>query len=62
MSPWPASPWPTMRLWPLHRRFGFTDVGIFSEYAIKDGRYISSAWMRRLFDPGGCAEPEAIDA
>lgn len=32
----------------LHRKFGFADVGIFSEYATKDGHYISSMWMQRL--------------
>jgi phosphinothricin acetyltransferase len=32
----------------LHRKFAFTDVGTFREYAIKDGRYISSVWMQRL--------------
>jgi phosphinothricin acetyltransferase len=31
----------------LHRRFGFTEVGIFDEYAIKHGSYISSIWMQR---------------
>jgi phosphinothricin acetyltransferase len=33
----------------LHRKFGFTDVGTFREYAIKNGQYISSLWMQRLF-------------
>ena len=32
----------------LHRKFGFTEVGTFREYAIKNGRYISSVWMQRL--------------
>jgi phosphinothricin acetyltransferase len=32
----------------LHRRFGFTEVGTFREYAVKNGRYISSLWMQRL--------------
>ena len=32
----------------LHRRFGFTDVGTFQEYAMKNGHYISSLWMQRL--------------
>jgi phosphinothricin acetyltransferase len=31
----------------LHRRFGFTDVGVFEEYAMKNGAYISSLWMQR---------------
>jgi len=33
----------------LHRKFGFTDVGVFHEYAIKNGRYIDSLWMERRF-------------
>jgi phosphinothricin acetyltransferase len=33
----------------LHRKFGFTDVGVFREYAVKNGRYISSLWMQRVF-------------
>jgi phosphinothricin acetyltransferase len=32
----------------LHRKFGFTAVGTFCEYAAKDGQYISSLWMQRL--------------
>jgi phosphinothricin acetyltransferase len=32
----------------LHRKFGFTEVGTFCEYAVKDGQYISSLWMQRL--------------
>lgn len=36
----------------LHRKFGFTEVGIFREYAVKDGQYISSIWMQRLCGPG----------
>jgi phosphinothricin acetyltransferase len=35
----------------LHRRHGFTEVGTFREYAIKNGRYISSVWMQRAFHP-----------
>jgi phosphinothricin acetyltransferase len=31
----------------LHRRFGFTEVGIFHEYAVKNGQYLSSLWMER---------------
>jgi phosphinothricin acetyltransferase len=31
----------------LHRKFGFTNVGIFDEYAVKNGTYISSLWMQR---------------
>jgi phosphinothricin acetyltransferase len=35
----------------LHRKFGFTEVGTFCEYAVKDGQYISSLWMQRLAAP-----------
>lgn len=34
----------------LHRKFGFAEIGTFREYAVKDGRYLSSLWMQRLFD------------
>jgi phosphinothricin acetyltransferase len=32
----------------LHRKFGFTEVGTFREYAVKNDQYISSLWMQRL--------------
>ena len=35
----------------LHRRFGFTEVGVFRDYAVKHESYISSMWMQRLFPP-----------
>lgn len=35
----------------LHRKLGFTEVGTFHEYAIKNGRYLSSVWMERRFPP-----------
>jgi phosphinothricin acetyltransferase len=35
----------------LHRKRGFTEVGIFHEYAVKNGEYLSSTWMERRF-PG----------
>jgi phosphinothricin acetyltransferase len=35
----------------LHRKYGFTEVGTFREYAIKNGRYISSVWMQRACGP-----------
>ena len=35
----------------LHRKFGFTEVGTFREYAIKNGQYISSVWMQRDCHP-----------
>ena len=31
----------------LHKKFGFEPVGIFKEYAIKKGQYISSLWMQK---------------
>lgn len=31
----------------LHEKFGFRSVGVFSEYAHKRGRFISSQWMER---------------
>lgn len=31
----------------LHARFGFRPVGVFDEYAHKNGRPISSQWMQR---------------
>jgi phosphinothricin acetyltransferase len=34
----------------LHRKFGFTEVGTFHEYGIKNGRYLSSVWMERLLN------------
>ena len=35
----------------LHRKLGFTEVGTFHEYGIKNGRYLSSLWMERLLHP-----------
>lgn len=32
----------------LHRKYGFTEVGTFREYAVKNGRYFSSLWMQRF--------------
>ena len=32
----------------LHRKFGFTEVGIFRQYVRKNGPYISSLWIQRL--------------
>jgi phosphinothricin acetyltransferase len=32
----------------LHRKFGFTEVGVFREYAVKNGQYLSSLWMQRF--------------
>ena len=32
----------------LHLACGFREIGVFEEYALKRGRYISSAWFQRL--------------
>ncbi len=32
----------------LHRKFGFREIGIFSEYALKNGKYISSMWFEKI--------------
>jgi phosphinothricin acetyltransferase len=32
----------------LHKKFGFTEVGVFQEYAKVHGRYYSSVWMQKL--------------
>lgn len=34
----------------LHKKFGFEDVGVFKEYAVKHGKYISSIWMQKRLD------------
>jgi phosphinothricin acetyltransferase len=31
----------------LHKKFGFQEVGIFKEYAIKNNHYISSIWLQK---------------
>lgn len=36
----------------LHRRFGFVEVGIFREYARKNGAWINSLWMQRILSSG----------
>lgn len=35
----------------LHRKFGFTEAGKFHQYAVKNGEYITSLWMERIFGP-----------
>ena len=35
----------------LHRRFGFTEIGVFDEYARVWDRYVSSVWMQRALAP-----------
>ncbi|WP_261884288.1 GNAT family N-acetyltransferase [Vibrio pelagius] len=32
----------------LHKRFGFIEVGVFNEYAKKNGEYISSMWLEKM--------------
>lgn len=32
----------------LHRKLGFTEVGTFHDYAVKNGEYLSSTWMERV--------------
>jgi phosphinothricin acetyltransferase len=34
----------------LHERFEFRNVGVFDEYARKNGRRISSVWMEKALD------------
>ena len=34
----------------LHKRFGFREVGVFNEYAKKNGEYISSMWLEKIFN------------
>ena len=34
----------------LHKRFGFREVGVFQEYAKKNGQYINSMWLEKAFD------------
>ncbi|MGQ7242156.1 GNAT family N-acetyltransferase [Salinicola sp. V024] len=31
----------------LHEKFGFRRVGIFEDYAIKNGQYLSALWMQK---------------
>ncbi|MFS1468189.1 GNAT family N-acetyltransferase [Vibrio lentus] len=34
----------------LHKSFGFREVGVFNEYAKKNGQYISSMWLEKVFN------------
>lgn len=34
----------------LHKRFGFREIGVFTEYAKKNGQYISSVWLEKSFE------------
>lgn len=36
----------------LHEKFGFRRVGVFDEYALKNGARISSAWYEKKLDSG----------
>ncbi|WP_409522932.1 GNAT family N-acetyltransferase [Nitrincola sp. MINF-07-Sa-05] len=31
----------------LHRKFNFKEVGIFDEYGMKNGKYISAIWLQK---------------
>ncbi|QUM77039.1 N-acetyltransferase family protein [Moritella sp. 24] len=31
----------------LHKHFGFREIGVFNEYAKKNGKYISSMWLEK---------------
>ncbi len=31
----------------LHKRFGFREIGVFNEYAKKNGKYIGSVWLEK---------------
>lgn len=31
----------------LHKSMGFSEVGVFDEYAQKNGKYISSMWFQK---------------
>jgi phosphinothricin acetyltransferase len=33
----------------LHKKFGFQEVGIFKNYAEKNGKLISSLWLQKMF-------------
>ena len=32
----------------LHEKCGFKKIGVFAEYALKNGNFISSLWMQRM--------------
>jgi phosphinothricin acetyltransferase len=34
----------------LHKSFDFREVGVFKEYAKKNGQYISSMWLEKVFN------------
>ncbi|WP_274064361.1 GNAT family N-acetyltransferase [Vibrio parahaemolyticus] len=34
----------------LHKRFGFREIGVFNEYAKKNGGYISSVWLEKALN------------
>ena len=32
----------------LHKKFGFQEIGIFKEYAQKNGKFINSIWLQKM--------------
>ncbi len=34
----------------LHKRFGFREIGVFNEYAKKNGKYINSVWLEKALN------------
>lgn len=34
----------------LHNRFGFREIGVFNEYAMENGKYISSVWLEKALN------------
>jgi phosphinothricin acetyltransferase len=32
----------------LHKRLGLEEIGVFKDYAMKNGRYISSMWLQKV--------------
>ncbi|WP_432455054.1 MULTISPECIES: GNAT family N-acetyltransferase [unclassified Agarivorans] len=33
----------------LHQQFGFSQVGVFDQYAKKNGQYLSAMWLEKVF-------------
>lgn len=42
----------------LHRKFGFTEVGVFHAYAAKNGSHLDALWMERRLNGGAAAPPD----
>ncbi len=34
----------------LHKKLGFKEVGVFNEYAMKNGAYINSMWLQKALE------------